>query len=45
MLVDLSKMKKDLAALRQVLNDLGKELELSITIQHEEVFKAMHRIE
>lgn len=45
MLVDLEGMNKELEALRKILNDLGKKLELSITLQHEEIFKAMHRIE
>ena len=45
MLVDLEGMNKGLEELRKILNDLGKKLELSITLQHEEIFKAMHRIE
>ena len=45
MLVDLATMNKELSILREELNKTGKELELSITIQHEEVFKAMHRID
>jgi ACT domain-containing protein len=44
MLVDLSGIKVSLADLRQKLNDLQKELELSITLQQEEIFKAMHRV-
>ena len=45
MLVDLAAMNKELSALREILNKAGEELELSITLQHEEVFKAMHRID
>jgi ACT domain-containing protein len=45
MLVDLTDMNKDLSGLRNILNETGKMLGLSITLQHEEVFKAMHRIE
>ncbi|OGX18205.1 MAG: hypothetical protein A3K83_00005 [Omnitrophica WOR_2 bacterium RBG_13_44_8b] len=45
MLVDLEGMSKELEELRKILNDLGKKLEVSITLQHEEIFKAMHRIE
>ena len=45
MLVDLAAMNKELSVLREILNKAGEELELSITLQHEEVFKAMHRID
>lgn len=45
MLVDLEGMNKGLEDLRKILNDLGGKLEVSITLQHEEIFKAMHRIE
>jgi ACT domain-containing protein len=45
MLVDLESMTIDLAGLRKKLNDLGNQLELSITLQQEEIFKAMHRVE
>ena len=45
MLVDLEGMTIDLAGLRKKLNDLGNQLELSITLQQEEIFKAMHRVE
>ncbi len=45
MLVDLEGMNRGLEDLRKILIDLGKKLEVSITLQHEEIFKAMHRIE
>ena len=45
MLVDLADMNKELSTLRKILNETSKTMGLSITLQHEEVFKAMHRIE
>ena len=45
MLVDLADMNKELSTLRKILNETSKIMGLSITLQHEEVFKAMHRIE
>jgi len=45
MLVDLAEMNKDLAELRKILNYIGKKMELSITVQHEKIFRAMHRID
>ena len=45
MLVDLTEMNKDLSELRKILNKLEEKLELSITLQHEKIFKAMHRID
>ncbi|MEA4828009.1 MAG: ACT domain-containing protein [Clostridium sp.] len=44
MLVDLSKSSKSFKDLKEVLDSLGKELDLSIRIQHEEIFDAMHNI-
>lgn len=44
MLVDLSSMKKDIKHLADILDDLGKKLEISIRIQHTDIFDAMHRI-
>ncbi|MGY0375025.1 ACT domain-containing protein [Clostridium sp. JNZ J1-5] len=44
MLVDLSKSSKSFKELKEVLDSLGKELDLSIRIQHEEIFDAMHNI-
>lgn len=45
MLVETSEMKTDLGNLRTMLDELGRKLGLSITLQHEEVFQAMHRID
>ena len=44
MLVDLTQMKADIKQLADQLDDLGKELEISIRVQHTDIFDAMHRI-
>ena len=44
MAVDISQSTASVGELREVLEDLGKEMELSIRIQREEIFDAMHRI-
>ncbi|HOJ98846.1 MAG TPA: ACT domain-containing protein [Termitinemataceae bacterium] len=44
MMVDLSQSTKPLATLKEELTDLGKELQVSINMMHEQVFQAMHRI-
>ncbi|MGB9790993.1 MAG: ACT domain-containing protein [Thermacetogeniaceae bacterium] len=44
MIVDLSQATVDFATLRKMLEDKGEELELNITLQHEDVFRYMHRI-
>lgn len=44
MIVDLSKATVDFATLRKMLEDKGEELELNIALQHEDVFRYMHRI-
>ncbi len=44
MLVDISKSKVNLEQLQRRLNEKGKELNLEIKAQHENVFKALHRI-
>ena len=45
MLVDLTQMKFKLADLRNKVDSLAEKLGMSITLQHEEVFQAMHRID
>ncbi|MBN1697854.1 MAG: ACT domain-containing protein [Spirochaetales bacterium] len=45
MLVDLSGMKGNIAGLRVNLEQCAASMELSVTLQHEEVFKSMHRID
>lgn len=44
MLVDLTEMKSDIKLLADELEQLGKALEISIRIQHTDIFDAMHRI-
>lgn len=44
MAVDLEHAAVPLGDLRRLLEELGKKLEISIHIQREEIFDAMHRI-
>ena len=44
MLVDISKSSNSIDELNQQLKALGEELNLSIRIQHEDIFSSMHRI-
>ena len=44
MAVDVSASKLPVGALREKLEELGKKMEISIRIQREEIFDAMHRI-
>jgi len=44
MLVDISKATTGFSELSEQLEDKGKELGLSIRIQHEDIFNSMHRI-
>lgn len=44
MVVDISVATKEIKEIREMLNNSGEELGVSITIQHEQVFQAMHRI-
>lgn len=44
MLVDLKDSKQPIEAIRSELNKIGEELELKIQLQHENLFKMMHRI-
>lgn len=44
MLVDISKSTTEFGVLAGQLRDLGNELELSIQIQHEDIFQSMHRV-
>ncbi|SIQ35798.1 ACT domain-containing protein [Alkalispirochaeta americana] len=43
-LVDLAGMTISLDQLRQDLDALGHEIDVSVTLQHEDVFTAMHRV-
>lgn len=44
MLVDIKGVKGKFAALKQELEAHGGKQELSIIVQHEEIFRAMHRV-
>lgn len=44
MLVDISQSSNSIDELNQKFKDLGEELNLSIRIQHEDIFSSMHRI-
>lgn len=44
MLVDLSKATKSFKELKEILEEKEKELNLSIKIQHEDIFNSMHNI-
>jgi len=44
MVADISESTIDIAHLREILNRKGEELQLQITVQHEDIFKFMHRI-
>lgn len=44
MVVDISVATKEIKDIREILNTAGEELGVSVTIQHEQVFQAMHRI-
>ena len=44
MVVDTSHSKIDVKELRDILAAKGLEMELQITVQHEDIFKYMHRI-
>lgn len=45
MVVDISGSVIDIAELRSVLDEKGLELQLKISVQHEDIFKFMHRIQ
>jgi ACT domain-containing protein len=44
MVADIAASTIDIAQLREILNRKGQELELQITVQHEDIFNYMHRI-
>jgi ACT domain-containing protein len=44
MLVDIRGVKVPFATLKTGLEEHGREAGLSIIVQHEEIFKAMHRV-
>ena len=44
MAVDVAKATVDMASLKRRLDRVAREMELTITIQDEHIFEAMHRI-
>ncbi len=44
MVVDVSESLVEFAELKEQLTDKGKELGLQVNLQHEDIFKFMHRI-
>ena len=44
MAVDIVKAKIDISQIHKRLNKIGKEMQLNITFQDENVFKMMHRV-
>ena len=44
MLVDIKGITVDFAQLKQDLEEHGRQEALSIIVQHEEIFRAMHRV-
>ena len=44
MAVDVSKSDAQIGELREMLEELGEKMEISIRIQRQEIFDAMHRI-
>ncbi|GAV25051.1 hypothetical protein ciss_09840 [Carboxydothermus islandicus] len=44
MMVDITHCNLEFEALKKSLSDLGEQLNLKIEIQHENIFRAMHRI-
>jgi len=45
MLVDLDRMEISFAHLTDEMNRVGEELGLSIKVQHQEIFDAMHKLD
>ncbi len=44
MVADMTDSTEDIAHLRETLSQKAAELQLQITVQHEDIFKFMHRI-
>lgn len=44
MVVDMAQATVDVAGLRHLLAEKGREMEMEITTQHEDIFNFMHRI-
>ena len=44
MVVDLSESKEELSALAQECSEMGKKIGMTIYMQHEDIFNAMHTV-
>ena len=44
MIVDMSEAKEELSVIAQACTELGKQIGMSIYLQHEDIFNAMHTI-
>ena len=44
MIVDISEIKTELSALAKECSELGKQIGMSIYMQHEDIFNAMHNV-
>ena len=44
MFVDLEKMQIDFNELKNILENTGNKIDVSIKIQHEDIFNSMHKI-
>ena len=44
LLVDISNANLDFEGVKQELINTGEEFDLKVVVQHEEIFKTMHRI-
>ena len=44
MLVDLSEAPEELSALAKECSELGKKIGMSVYMQHEDIFNAMHNV-
>ncbi len=44
MMIDISKSSKDMQAIRKLLEKTGEKFDVTINIQHKDVYEAMHRI-
>ena len=44
LMADMAGAKVDLETLGRLMDDVGRQLGLRITVQHENIFRSMHRI-
>ena len=44
MIVDMTNVKEELSTLAQECAELGKKISMSIYLQHEDIFNAMHNV-